>query len=129
MRLLQSAGYAPRLAACGKCGTRTGSTGSREVCQGKGTGASSAGQSEYHNFYVPQGTVICSRCFTGEGKFVRLSHGAMRFHESLLKWDPSAIDRVNAPGYLVEELMDIIDAHISYVLGPSRFAGKTRKLQ
>lgn len=115
MRLLQSAGYAPRLAACGKCGTHTDSPKSLETF-------------EYHNFYVPHGTVICSRCFNGEGKFVRLSNSALRFHESLLKWDPSAIDRVNAPGHLVEELMDIIDAHISYMLGPSRFAGKTRTL-
>ncbi len=113
MRLLQSAGYAPRLAACGKCGMPAGSLKSRETSQ--------AG---YHSFYVPHGTVICSRCFTGEGKFVRLSHSALRFHESLLKWEPSAIDRVNAPGHLVEELMDIIDAHISHVIGPSRFAGK-----
>jgi len=110
MRLLQSAGYAPRLAACGRCGSGTGSLRSSETL--------------YHNFYVPHGTVICSRCFTGEGKFVRLSCSALRFHESLLKWDPSSIDRVHAPGHLVEELMEIIDAHISYVLGPSRFAGK-----
>jgi len=127
MRFLQSAGYAPRLAACGKCGTATGSVKSRETFRGEGTGASRAGQAEYHNFYVPHGTVICSRCFTGEGKFVRLSHSALRFHESLLKWDPSAIDRVNAPEHLVEELKAIIDAHISHVLGPSRFAGKMDK--
>ncbi len=124
MRLLQSAGYAPRLNACGKCGRDMGSLKSRETFRGGGRVISRAGQAEYHNFYVPQGTVICSRCFTGEGKSVRLSHGALRFHESLLKWDPSAIDRVNAPAHLVDELMDIVDAHISHVLGPSRFAGK-----
>ncbi|MGD0282095.1 MAG: DNA repair protein RecO [Dissulfurispiraceae bacterium] len=105
MRFLKTAGYLPGLSVCGKCGA--------------------CAQSEYHHFYIAQGSVICSRCYIGQGASMRLSRSALRFHESLLKWDPSAICRVNAPGHLVEELSDIIDAHIRYVLGPSRFAGKT----
>ncbi len=123
MRFLKTAGYLPGLSACGKCGT--GSLKSRETFQGEGACA----ESEYHHFYIAQGSVICSRCHIGQGASMPLSRSALRFHESLLKWDPSAICRVNAPGHLVEELSDIIDAHIRYVLGPSRFAGKTQPRQ
>jgi len=63
-----------------------------------------------------------------EGEYpIRLSHGALRFHESLVKWSSSVICRIKAPEPLVDELTDVIDAHIRHVLGPSRFAGKTKQ--
>jgi DNA repair protein RecO (recombination protein O) len=119
MRFLQAAGYLPGLSACAKCGA--GSLKSRATFEG---GGSCSVQAEYHHFFVAQGSVICSRCYIGDGDSIALSHSALRFHESLLKWDPSAICRIKAPCNLVEELSDVIDTHIRYVLGPSRFAGK-----
>ncbi len=112
MRFLQAAGYLPGLSACGKCGTKTSSW------------AFENSKAERHYFYVEQGAVMCSRCITGGGGSMPLSRGSLKFYESLLKWDPSAIGRVNAPAHLVEELRDIIDEHIKYALGPSRFAHK-----
>jgi len=118
MRFLRAAGYLPGLSVCAKCGEN------REISR--------------HHFYIAHGSIICSRCFTPPrkvfgfpgtpiplaGDSIPLSHSALRFYESLLKWDPSAIYRVNAPAHLVDELTGIIDAHIRYVLGPSRFAGQ-----
>ncbi len=112
MRFMQAAGYLPGLSKCGRCGTETS------------TGVPAGSGPTHHHFYISHGSVFCSRCFIGEGHSMPISRGALRFYEGLLKWGPSAIGRVNAPEQLVEELMDIIDAHIKYVLGPSRFAGK-----
>jgi DNA repair protein RecO (recombination protein O) len=138
MRLLQAAGYLPRLSACGKCGIQALAIGStaatRPTAAGKPTSAIRPTPAPlprgdgvgYYNFCVPQGSVICSRCSTGEGESIHLSHGALRFQESLLKWNPSTLDRINAPEYLVHELTCIIDAHIRYVLGPLKTVNSKR---
>ena len=112
IKFLQIAGYLPGLSACGKCGAKTSMV--------------QQARHNYHHFYLDQGTVICSRCLTGEsgsmpgGRLV--SSGSLRFYEGLLKWNPSAIGRINASGTLVAELADVIDEHIRYVLGPSRIS-------
>lgn len=126
MKFLHAIGCMPGLSVCGMCGSAA--LGSRE------TGSI--------HFHIAHGSIICTRCLIGKGDpggsknarsssgedSIRLSPGVARFHESLLKWDPSALCRINAPEPLVEELSDVINAHIRHVLGPSRFAGKTRAL-
>ncbi|MBF0557190.1 MAG: DNA repair protein RecO [Nitrospirae bacterium] len=127
MRFLHTIGYLPGLSVCGKCGS----------------GALKNRENESVHFYITHGSVICNRCFIDDGypgptksretfrgdSSICMSHGALRFHESLLKWNPSALGRINAPKNLVEELTGVIDAHIRHVLGPSRFAGKSCTLQ
>lgn len=105
MQLLHRAGYAPRLDACGRCG---------RPAAGRQPAAPAARQ--YH-FYVSHGSLLCPRCSDAAGASIRLTGGAARFYQSLLKWNPAAIDRVSPPPSFITEITEIVDAHIRYTLG------------
>jgi DNA repair protein RecO (recombination protein O) len=104
IRLLQAAGFAPRLHACGRCGGHTCGSGTRR-------------------FYMPHGSVLCPECARGGGQDIALSDGAVKFYRSLMTWPMATIDRVRAPERLVAELRGVIDAHVGYlVTGPLKSA-------
>ncbi|MBI3592964.1 MAG: DNA repair protein RecO [Nitrospirae bacterium] len=114
MRFLEIAGYSPRLEACGRCGGTT--AGSAPFMKGKSHGI----QNLHHNFYVSHGSIICHKCVGDRDEPIKLSSSALRFYKSLLRWNPTALDRINAPEYLVSEIAAVINSHIRYVLGPPK---------
>ncbi len=125
MRFLEITGYSPRLDVCGRCGERM--TNGEAVSRGTGAPerqkAGGVGPVEpvHHNFYVSHGAVLCRRCVHDGDEAMKVSGSALKFYRSLLKWNPSAIDRIIPPEYLVAEIAVLINSHIRYALGPSRF--------
>jgi DNA repair protein RecO (recombination protein O) len=91
VKILDMAGYLPRLDRCGVCG-------------GRGD-----------EFYVMHGTVLCGRCSAGASSSLRLSGGAVRLHSTLLAWDIPKIGRIKPSAGLVQELTAVLDGHVRYV--------------
>lgn len=117
MRFLDMAGYSPRLDACGRCGTvLADSDAQQRRMQGE------AGTR--HHFYVSHGSVLCGRCGENGNEPLHLTHSALKFYKSLLRWHPAAINRIKAPEQLMSEINGIINSHIRYVLGSPRFPRK-----
>jgi len=92
IKLLRIAGFAPRLDACGKCGK------------------------EANLFHFDEGTVMCPACRRGSNHSQRLSPGAVKLYECLLKWKTENVSRVRSGEALLKELTSIMDAHIKYYI-------------
>lgn len=92
IKLLELAGYAPKLDACGKCGK------------------------EGYGFYVSESSILCEACAEGMDSPVRLSPGVVRLYSNLLTWDPKKIHRIRPSVALLSALSDTIDLHIRQIL-------------
>jgi DNA repair protein RecO (recombination protein O) len=91
VKLLEAAGYLPRLSGCGRCGKK--------------------GES----FYLSHGAVLCETCSRGNGSSFGLSPGVLRFYQNLLDWDFAKIDRIKPSETLLAGLSRIIDEHVRYI--------------
>lgn len=87
IRLLDLAGYGPRLSGCARCNNSS------------------------LNFYISQGSVICENC-SSDSDHIRLTPQIIRVYETLRKWDISRLERIRLTGTLIRELSNILDAHI-----------------
>lgn len=92
IKLLRIAGFAPRLDACGKCGK------------------------EATLFHFDEGAVMCPACRRGSNHSQKLSLGAVKLYDCLLKWKTENISRVKSGEALLGELTSIMDAHIKYYI-------------
>ena len=92
VKLLEAAGYLPRLNDCGRCGRK--------------------GES----FYLTHGAVLCETCSQGSESSFRLSPGVIRLYANLLIWDFSKIGRIKPSEALLSELSKIIDEHVRYII-------------
>jgi DNA repair protein RecO (recombination protein O) len=92
IRLLDLAGFAPRLDTCGRCGKR-GDT-----------------------FYISQGSLLCKTCARGIDLPIKISPSVLKLYNDLLTWDTSKIRRIKPSKGLISELSAIINMHIKYIL-------------
>jgi len=92
LRLLQIAGYLPKLDGCGRCG---------------GAG---------REFFLSQGAVLCGNCSAGNGSAFLLSHGAVSLFANLLRWTGPKIDRIRPSEGQMQELSRLIDEHVRHVI-------------
>ncbi len=92
LRLLEIAGYLPRLSGCGRCG------GEGEV------------------FYLSHGTVLCEACGKGDRSSLRLSPGMISLYSTLREWDVSKLHRLKPSDALVSGLSKVLDEHIRYIM-------------
>jgi DNA repair protein RecO (recombination protein O) len=91
LKLLEIAGFLPRLQSCGRCGE------------------------EGDAFHVSHGSVLCGKCCTDDGLVSRLSPGVRTFFSSLLKWEMSKLHRLKPGEGIMRELVVLIDEHAQYV--------------
>ncbi len=100
VKFLKLSGFAPKIDSCGRCG-----------------GSSS-------NFYISQGSVLCEACVKessvlasdGLPSVIRLSLPVMKFYNTLMIWDTSKITRIKPSKNLLEELSNILNLHIKYII-------------
>ena len=92
IKLLDLVGFAPKLDACGRCGSK-GDT-----------------------FYISQGSLLCVLCARGMDSPIRLSPAALKLYSDLLTWDTTKIQRIKPSDRLMSELSGIINMHIKYIL-------------
>jgi DNA repair protein RecO (recombination protein O) len=92
IKLLDLVGFAPKLDACGRCGSK-GDT-----------------------FYISQGSLLCVVCARGMDSPIRLSPAALKLYSDLLTWDTTKIQRIKPSERLMSELSGIINMHINYIL-------------
>lgn len=91
IRLLDLAGFSPRLNECGRC-NRPGL-----------------------NFYISHGSVLCDNCATASDH-IRLTPQIVKFYETLRKWDISKLGRIRLTEMVTRELFNIIDAHVRAII-------------
>jgi DNA repair protein RecO (recombination protein O) len=91
LKLLDIAGYLPRLHNCGRCG-RKGDA-----------------------FYLSHGTVLCEGCAAGCDSSFGLSPGVSSLYTSLLGWDPAKLERLKPSESLIAELLTVLDEHVRYI--------------
>jgi len=91
LKLLEIAGFLPRLQSCGRCGA------------------------EGDAFHLMQGTVLCGNCCTDDGQVSRLSPSVRTFFSTLLKWEISKLHRLKPAEGIIRELVVLIDEHAQYV--------------
>lgn len=91
MKLLESAGFLPRLNGCGRCGKKGD-------C-----------------FFLSHGTILCSDCSGKKESYSRISEGAIRLYYTLLDWDFAKIHRIKPSQALLSELLKLLDEHITYI--------------
>ncbi len=100
VKFLKLTGFAPRIDSCGRCG------------------------SSGNNFYISQGSVLCESCvkqssvliLNGLPSMIRLSLPVMNFYNSLMTWDTTKILRIKPSINLLEELSNILNLHIKYII-------------
>jgi DNA repair protein RecO (recombination protein O) len=92
IKLLDFAGFAPKLDVCGRCGSRG------------------------DMFYISQGSLLCVECAQGIDSPIRLSPAVRKLYSDLLTWDTAKIERIKPSGGLMSELAGILGMHITYVL-------------
>jgi len=106
IKLLDLVGFAPKLDACGRCGSK-GDT-----------------------FYISQGSLLCVLCARGMDAPIRLSPAVLRLYSDLLTWDTTKIRRIKPSDRLMSELSGILTMHITYVLArPLRTASFVHALR
>jgi len=106
IKLLDLVGFAPKLDACGRCGSK-GDT-----------------------FYISQGSLLCVVCARGMDSPIRLSPAVRRLYSDLLTWDTTKIQRIKPSDGLISELSGILTMHITYVLArPLRTASFAHALR
>lgn len=91
IRLLDLAGFAPRLNECGRC-NRPGL-----------------------NFYISHGSVLCENCAT-ISDHLRLTPQIVRIYETLRKWDITKLGRIRLTEPIIKELFNIIDTHVRSII-------------
>ncbi len=91
LKLLEIAGYLPRLHSCGRCG-RKGDA-----------------------FYLSHGTVLCEGCAAGYESSFGLSAGVSSLYASLLGWNPAKLERLKPSESLIAELLTVLDEHVRYI--------------
>ncbi|HMK44402.1 MAG TPA: DNA repair protein RecO [Dissulfurispiraceae bacterium] len=96
-RFLQICGYLPELAMCGRCGHETVSHGT-------------------HDFYLAHGAILCVHCSSVQEEARQVSAGAVRVFRSMLNWRFATLDRFSVADGLINELDNLLEAHIAYVL-------------
>ena len=101
IKFLEHAGYAPRLDACGRCGSRAGSR-------------------PHHYFFVTHGALMCPGCIEVRDTPIRVSESALKFYRSLFSWKFANLDRVKAPEALLSEISGVINSHIAYISGKAK---------
>jgi DNA repair protein RecO (recombination protein O) len=92
LRLLEIAGYLPRLSGCGRCGN------------------------DGDAFYLSHGTVLCEACADGDKSSLRLSPGMISLYMSLREWASVKLQRLKPSGDLVSGLSKVLDEHIRYIM-------------
>jgi DNA repair protein RecO (recombination protein O) len=92
IKFLELVGFAPRLDACGRCG------------------------SSGYSFYLSHGSVLCQTCAGGVDSPIKLSRAVVRFYSDLRSWDAAKINRLRPSAVLLSELSDVINIHIKYIL-------------
>ncbi|MCE5194337.1 MAG: DNA repair protein RecO [Nitrospiraceae bacterium] len=92
IQFLYLTGYAPRLDGCAVCGK---------------SGLS---------FYLSHGSIICEKCASGLNSPMKLSPAAIKFYESLSRWNISLVSRLKPSQSLVTELSNMLNDHIRYTL-------------
>lgn len=100
VKFLKLSGFAPKIDSCGRCG-KSGS-----------------------NFYISQGSVICESCIkessvlisSGVTSMIRLSLPVMNFYNTLMTWDTRKITRIKPSMNLLEELSNVLNLHIKYII-------------
>ncbi|WP_420264795.1 DNA repair protein RecO [Candidatus Magnetominusculus dajiuhuensis] len=91
IKMLNAAGFMPRLSGCARCA---------------GTG---------RRFYFREGSILCDNCGDPLSGF-ELSQGAIKLFETLRLWDWSKLHRVVPTTSLAQELGRLLDLHIRYRL-------------
>lgn len=91
IRLLDIAGYLPRLQGCARCNRAS------EV------------------FHTMHGAVLCDACSRDAGATVRLSPGVITLASNLLSWDAAKIRRLKPSEGLVAELTRLLDDHVRFI--------------
>lgn len=92
LKLLQMAGYLPKLDDCGRCG-RNGNA-----------------------FYLSLGTILCEACSRGLDTSLRVSPGAIQVYSHLLAWEPDKIERIRPSDTIMKELTALLDEHVRYII-------------
>jgi len=105
IKFLEIAGCLPRLDTCGRCGKKTGGDYKNGTQENGG------------NFHIAHGSIICKKCSANLNSSIRVSTAALRFYMSLVKWHLPNISRINAPGYLLSEIRNVVNSHIKWLAG------------
>ncbi|NWF98774.1 MAG: DNA repair protein RecO [Nitrospirae bacterium] len=99
VKFLKFSGFAPKIDSCGRCGN---------------TG---------NNFYISQGSVLCESCVkessvlvSGGLSMIRLSLPVIKFYNALMTWDTRKIIRIKPSMNLLEELSNVLNLHIKYII-------------
>lgn len=92
VRLLDLTGYGPALDGCARC--RKGG----------------------HDFYLSQGSIVCSSCAQEFDAPIRLSMGAVKLYETMRRWQVEKIERIRPSGKIFFELSDLLNAHFGYTV-------------
>ncbi|MEW6107558.1 MAG: DNA repair protein RecO [Nitrospirota bacterium] len=92
VRLLELAGYLPKLDSCGRCGKKGDA------------------------FFVSHGTVLCENCSRGYETSFRISAGIINLYSHLLNWSRSNIKRIKPTKELISEFSGLIDEHVRYII-------------
>jgi DNA repair protein RecO (recombination protein O) len=92
LKLLEIAGYLPRLSGCGRCGK------------------------DGDAFYLSHGTVLCGACAKGNKSSLRLSPGTISLYSSLRGWDFTKLYRLRPSEPVVTGLSKVLDEHIRYIM-------------
>jgi recombinational DNA repair protein (RecF pathway) len=102
LKILEISGYLPMLQGCGIC---------------KGDVMDFNFFDHQIDFSPDQGSIICKRCINRIDGSIKVSKGTLIFLKSVLRWNPSSIDRIRIPDFFILETADIINAHVSYLFG------------
>lgn len=92
LKLLEIAGYMPKLDSCGRCGK------------------------EGDDFFISHGTILCNKCSQGFESSFRISPGVVNLYVNLLNWSPSKISRIKPREVLFAEISMLIDEHVKYII-------------
>lgn len=100
LKMLEISGYLPMLQVCGICESDIMNSESFDF---------------QIDFYPSHGSIICKRCINRIDNSIKVSRGALIFQKSVIRWNPSSIDRIKAPEIFISELSNIINVHVSYL--------------
>jgi DNA repair protein RecO (recombination protein O) len=92
IKFLHLVGFAPKLDACGRCGTRG------------------------YSFYLAQGSIMCEGCAHGIDSPLKISPAAVKCYSDLLSWDITKIHRIRPSDALLTELSALITLQVKYIL-------------